>query len=149
MTMKLFFALSTVALASTVAFAQPSTSADETEIRRVNQEFFQALKKFDVSALDKLLSEDVVFSNGGKYNINKKLWLSVISKINQAESPSFKPIANTNIFRVTLHGNSAVVVGRTWTPTAKKGGQKMIYTQIFTKQDGKWRIAELISLPEN
>ena len=144
--MKAFIVLSTFAAMSTIAIAQPKHSADEAQIRRVNQELFRAFNTLDVRAFERIFTEDAIFSNGGEHINTRADLLSALPKIRRQK---FTPIAHTNIFRVNVHGDSAVVVGRAWRPSKNNGGERTIFTHIFVKRNGKWRIAEAISQDEN
>ncbi len=144
---KALVVMSTAVAVSTFAVAQSLAPSPEQQVRQANQEFFQAVETLDVTALNHVLADDAVFSNGGARTETKAEVLAQVPRIRQHTEKS--KFANTNIFRVTMHGETAIVVGRQWRPSDKPGGERFIFTNIFAKRNNNWQIIEVTRMAES
>jgi ketosteroid isomerase-like protein len=101
--------------------------------------FFNALIKADIPALDRILADDFVLIDvmGGS-EISKTALLAALDS-NQVEFEAIEPTEN----RVRLYHATAVVTGRTQMQGRLAGspfGLSSRYTHVYVQQQGEWRL---------
>jgi ketosteroid isomerase-like protein len=101
--------------------------------------FFNALIKADIPALDSILADDFVLIDlmGGSAISKPALLTALDSK--QIEFEAIEPAEN----RVRLYHTTAVVTGRTQMQGRIAGspfGLSSRYTHVYVQQQGEWRL---------
>ncbi|PQV63179.1 protein of unknown function (DUF4440) [Abditibacterium utsteinense] len=142
---KVFLVLSTAVVTSGFAMAHSQNLSFEKQVRQANQEFLRASIALDIAALDRVIADDAIFSDGGAQTQSKVQMLAEIPRM----SRSIQKFSNVNIFRATIHGDTAIVVGRQWRASGTPGGQRFIFTNTFVKRNAGWQIIEATSAIEN
>ena len=127
------------AAAQTNKKASPVTQTIEHELIELERQLSDALAKQDASVLDRLWSDDLVFTfpNGEVSNKAKRL---------AAQKPSAQPnqLTNTNEeVKVHLYGNTAVVTVRSrWSnQSGERLGDPYQATHVWVRQHGRWQLA--------
>lgn len=114
-------------------------TADEYEIRRVEDEACKAYLHSDADGLAKLLTEDFVFTNGQAEMNDKDAELAEV----RAKAVRFTAFENSEMV-VRRHGDQAVVTGITLVEGTPVGGKpfslKVRFTDVLTRTDGHWRL---------
>jgi ketosteroid isomerase-like protein len=134
-----------ITLAAMSAMAKPSSNAPlstqkvERELVELERQLSDALARQDASVLDRLWSDDLVFTfpNG-----------TMSSKVQRlaAQKPSAEPnqlINRNEDVKVHLYGNSAVVTVRSrWEnkASAQPLGAPYQATHVWVKQRGRWQL---------
>ena len=119
--------------------ATPSTRSVERQLIELERQLSDALVRQDAAVLDRLWSNDLVFTfpNGKVSNKAQRL---------AGQKPSAQPSESTNSndqVKVYLYGNTAVVtVLSTW--KGKAGTQEYSdqyqTTHVWVKQQGRWQL---------
>ena len=136
--------LLTIGAASTVLAQSekkvaPSRTSVERQLIELERQLSDALVKQDAAVLDRLWSNDLVFTfpNGKVSSKAERL---------AGQKPTDQPSQSTNLndqVKVYLHGNTAVVtVLSTW--RGKAGAQEYSdqyqATHVWVKQQGRWQL---------
>ena len=126
-------------LAQTSNRIRNPTNNVERELIELERQMSEALAKQDVSVLDRLWSENLVFTspNGQISNKSKRLAM-------QKPAPAPNEMTNRNEdVRVQLYGNTAVVIVRSvWEGKTATGPFSDPYqaTHVWVKQQGRWQL---------
>ena len=122
---------------ASVAFGQTSKKAEQ-ELRRANRKYDEALVRADIVVLERLYSEEFVYTTPDGEVRDKAQQLAFMrTGALRLES------GQSNDVRVRVYGNTAVMTGRF---TAKgKFKDKIIdirerYTAVWVKREGRWRL---------
>ncbi|HSP41155.1 MAG TPA: nuclear transport factor 2 family protein [Gillisia sp.] len=119
-------------------------TADENEVRKLNEAYDQAIKNADVAFYENLLAEDFVsYSTDGKVK-NKSEVLEEVKK--QKANPTYRmsKIGSDDV-KVKLSGNLAVVTAQ-WNATThtmeddEPHEDTGHYVAVYEKRDGKWQL---------
>lgn len=119
--------------------ATPATQRIERELIELERQMSDALATQDASVLDRLWSDDLVFTFPSGEVSNKARRLA-------AQKPSNDPnqLTNTNEeVNVHLYGNTAVVTVRSrWSNKAgtQRFGDPYQATHVWVKQHGRWQL---------
>lgn len=137
--MRKVLAFSLAIFISTPLLAVMPISADETEIRRVEDEACKAYLHSDADYLAKLLTEDFVFTNGQAEMSDKDAELAEV----RAKAVHYTAFENSEMV-VRQHGDQAVVTGITLVEGTPIGGKpfsiKVRFTDVLARVDGHWRL---------
>ena len=101
--------------------------------------FFNALIKADIPALDRILAYDFVLIDVMRGSEISKTALLAALGSNQVEFEAIEPTEN----RVRLYHATAVVTGRTQMRGRLAGnpfGLSSRYTHVYVEQEGEWRL---------
>lgn len=116
-----------------------SKGADEKrklEVRKVDGEFHKAFKMEDAAALEKLLTDNFLWTHStGNIQTKAVILANIRSGKLQYES------ADTDDVDVFLYKNAAVVSGRATRRYPGKDTFWLRYTAFYIKEKGKWRAA--------
>jgi ketosteroid isomerase-like protein len=135
--MKLFVAAALLLTIESVAFGQ-STKKSEGELVKLNLEYDQALVRSDAKVLDRLYSEEFIYTTPDGEVRNKAQQLAFTRSGNLRLEAG-----QSDEVKVRVYGNTAVMTGRF---TAKgKFIDKNIdirerYTAVWVKRRGRWRL---------
>jgi ketosteroid isomerase-like protein len=135
--MKLFVAAALLLTIASVAFGQ-STKKSEGELVKLNLEYDQALVRSDAKVLDRLYSEEFIYTTPDGEVRNKAQQLAFTRSGNLRLEAG-----QSDEVKVRVYGNTAVMTGRF---TAKgKFIDKNIdirerYTAVWVKRRGRWRL---------
>ena len=140
------FAFFAIAL-RTARSATPPENAKE-EAMKVEEERNQALQKGDAATLDRLYSDDLVYSNVSGALLTKAQHLADI----KAKTLHFISFKHEDV-QATVHGETVVVTGISTSVVEYKGEvshSHRRFLNVFGKKDGRWLcVAHFeINLPE-
>lgn len=124
-----------------------SNAKDESAVLKLEREWLDAYMRRDAAAMRPMLTDDftITYSNGQVFN--KEQELANLTQPGAAAAPRIT--LSTEDTRVRFYGNTAITTGR----FIEKGPSFSLqsrYTDIYVKQNGRWRIAasHLSRLPE-
>ena len=110
----------------------------EGEIRELEQQRFEAMQHVDVAALNRILSDDLIYTHASGLAQTKAELIGVIG------SGDFKyESISAEGSRVRIYGQTAVVTGRATMKIKSGQGEqtlKLCYLDVYAKQDGRWRM---------
>ena len=134
---RLAIVLGTLALSSLSSFAAEDHSAEEQEIRKIEQDWVAAIKGKDGSFLQRLEADDYVMTGPDGLVLDKA---SDIKDVTSGDTV-FDELKIDSL-KVRFYGNTAITNG---VGTAKAhqhdkdvSGQ-YAWTDVFVKQDGQWK----------
>jgi ketosteroid isomerase-like protein len=117
--------------------AGQTSDAAKQELIHVENNWVDALVKSDVTALDAIFADSYVDTDEHSHRGNKEDVLSVL-KSGDLKLSSIK----LSDMQVHVYGEAAVVIGNATQQGTFLGGPvatKIIFTDTFVKQKGKWR----------
>jgi hypothetical protein len=131
----------TAALAQSESKAAPSKQSAEVQLIELERQMSAALVKEDAAVLDRLWSNDLIFTfpNGKVSNKAQRL----ASQKPAAPSSQSESVTTNDEVKVYLYGNTAVVtVLSTW--SGKENNQayssQFQATHVWAKQQGRWQL---------
>lgn len=128
------FWLLTAICFSTAAVAQ--SDAVEREILESHKAWFEAFDRGDVEAIDGIETDDFVLVNGDR----------IVEKRQQLENIRTGYGGGVEMTRVVashsfvLMGDTAVLRGVQYS-SSQAGGDTIIFTEVWLREDGDWKIA--------
>jgi ketosteroid isomerase-like protein len=128
-----------LAVACWVPLAEAQVKPDgESEIRELERQRFRAMEQVDVPTLNRILSNDLVYTHANGLQHTKAELIGVLG------SGDFKyESITTGDTRVHIYNETAVVTGRA-TMKIKRAGEeqtfKLCYLDVYVKQDGRWQM---------
>ena len=131
----------TAALAQSESKAAPSKSSVESQLIELERQLSDALVREDAAVLDRLWSNDLVFTFPNGKMSNKTQRLAGQKPVTQPD-PSESVTTNDEV-KVYLYGNTAVVtVLATWSgkENNKPYSSQFQSTHVWTKQQGRWQL---------
>ena len=120
-----------------VARAQTSRDA-EAEIRDLEQQRFQAMEHVDVAALNRILSDDLVYTHSSGLEQTKGELIGVLG----SGDFKYESISAGNT-RIRIYDDTAVVTGRATMKIKSGQGEqtlKLCYLDVYVKQEGRWQM---------
>jgi peptidylprolyl isomerase len=123
------------------------TAGPETELKKLEREWFDAVAKGDAEPLKRILADDFAALNDDGSFINKAQ-LTEMSQTGLVKLDEIK----TEEFKLRLYGNTAVVTGRaTFIRNQKPLGQSN-YIEVWVKRAGaagrpRWQAVSWVSVP--
>ncbi len=118
--------------------ATPPDNAKE-EIIKVDEERNQALQKGDVATLDRIYTDDVVYSNASGAILTKAQHLADL----KSRGLNFRSFKHEDV-QVTVHGDTGFLTGISKSEVEFHGtvsGGSRRFLNVFTKKDGRWQVA--------
>ncbi|HEV8593880.1 MAG TPA: nuclear transport factor 2 family protein [Pyrinomonadaceae bacterium] len=113
-----------------------SKSKNELEVRRVDEEFHNAFKMEDATALERLLTKNFIWTHStGNIQTKALILANIRSGKLQYES------VDTDDVDVFVYKNAAVVSGHSTRRYPGKDTFWLRYTAFYIKEKGKWRAA--------
>ncbi len=146
---RLFVLIATLLVASTFAFAQPSTSitakqnntstvstAVEKEILQMEKEWNDARAKTDRAALERLVANEfVTFTEEGEEVGKDRV-------VKNFRAPNLEAMETGNV-KVKVFGDTAIATGwnlRKWLIMDRETSPQEWFTDVWMKRNGKWQI---------
>lgn len=127
------------ALDQPVTKTQSRKPSPEAEVRSANERYLSAMNALDVAALKRALPDDVVLSNNGTTVVSKAEVLAGVQSMRRhVSSLGFN---HTDMFRVSVHDNCAVVTGQQVCPT-KQGNEQWLFSNLFVWRNSEWQLVE-------
>jgi ketosteroid isomerase-like protein len=120
----------------TARSAAPPEDA-KAEILKVDEERNQALQKGDVATLDRLYSDDLVYTNATGVILTKAQHLAEL----KARSLNFVSFEHDDI-QVTMHGDAGFLTGISKSVVEYHGSvshSHRRFLNVFMKKDGQWQ----------
>jgi len=120
--------------------------ASEFSPKEVDQQFFSAMIRSDLAALDRILTNDFILIDVIRASeVSKTMLLSVI----QSGQLRFETIAPSDV-RVRLYDRTAIIIGRTqmhgWFGEAPFSVQSR-YTHVYIQYPDQWCLASAQGTP--
>ena len=114
--------------------APPENTTDE--ILKVDDERNQALQKGDVATLDRIYSDDLVYTNASGALLTKAQHLAEL----KARTLNFRSFKHEDV-QATVHGDTGVVTGVSKSVVEYQGNvsaNNRRFLNVFSKKDGRW-----------
>jgi len=111
---------------------------NESQIRELERQRFQAMQKVDVAALNRILSDDLIYTHANGFEQTKAELIRVLG----SGDYKYESISASDI-RVRLYGETAVVSGRATMKIRRAGEEQtfqLCYLDVYVKQDGRWQM---------
>ena len=115
-----------------------TTRDDEREIRELETQRFQAMERVDVATLNRILSDDLIYTHATGLQQTKAELIGVLG----SGDLKYESI-NPSDVRVRIYGATAVVTGRASIKIKTGGGEqsfKICYLDVYVKQEGRWQM---------
>jgi ketosteroid isomerase-like protein len=110
----------------------------EREIRELETQRFRAMERVDVAGLDRILSDDLIYTHANGLRQTKSELIGVLG----SGDMKYESITTDDV-RVRIFTETAVVTGRA-SIKIKAGGEKQSFTicylDVYVKQDGRWQM---------
>ena len=117
--------------------AQTSRDA-EGEIRDLEQQRFRAMERVDVATLNRILSDDLIYTHASGLRQTKAEMIGVLG------SGDFRyESISADSTRIRVFDQTAVVTGRAAMKIRSGQGEqaiKLCYLDVYVKQDGRWQM---------
>ena len=114
------------------------TRDGESEIRELERQRFRAMEQVDVAMLDRILSDDLIYTQANGLQQTKAELIGVLGS-GDMKYESITP----NDVRVRTYHQAAVVTGRASIKIKTGEGEqsfKICYLDVYVKQDGCWQM---------
>ena len=131
--------LAMISFVCLLGLARAQTTRDaEGEIRDLEQQRFRAMEHVDVVALNRILSDDLIYTHASGLRQTKAELIGVLG------SGDFKyESITTDGIRIRIYDQTAVVTGRATMKIKSGQGEqlfKLCYLDVYVKQDGRWQM---------
>ena len=120
----------------------PLTAAAETQLKKLEREWFDAIVKNDEVTLKRIFGDDFIAINSDGSTLNKTQMIEMVmsGKVNLDE-------IKTEDFKLRLYGTTAIVNGRsTYTRKDKTLGTSA-HSEVWAKRAGIWKAVSWVSIP--
>jgi hypothetical protein len=125
------------------AFAQGAGSQGESkvesEIRSAEANRFRALTENDLPALDRALSDDMVYTHASAWRQTKSEFLTSV----RSGELIYHSFASDGL-KIRVLGSTAWVTGHAAGKVRAKGQEldvSLLYLEVYVKNDGRWQLA--------
>jgi len=121
-----------------VTAAQPPVDV-EREISRLDSQRLEALTRGDASALEQLLSPDLVYTHASGWRQTKAEFLASI-RSGELKYHAF----SLQGVRMREYGNTVIATGEASAQVRAKGREldvKLLFLEAYVKQKGRWQLA--------
>ncbi len=133
----ILFSISMALLVPRAVPAQPQDNI-ESEVRNLEARRFRALTEADVPALERLLSEDLIYTHASGWRQTKAEFLASI-RSGELRYHSFA----VDEVNVQAYGNVVLVTGHAAAKVRAKGQElnvSLLYLEAYVKQEGRWQL---------
>jgi ketosteroid isomerase-like protein len=127
--------LFTIAWRTAKSAARPEDAKDE--ILKIDEERNQALQKGDVATLDRIYSDDLVYTNASGIILTKAQHLADV----KGKSLNFISFKHDDV-QVTVHGDAGFLTGISKSVVEYHGSvshSSRRFLNVFMKKDGQWQ----------
>ena len=128
-----------MSLVSLVPLAKAQTAGEgEREIRELETQRFRAMERVDVAALNRILSDDLIYTHANGLQQTKAELIGVLG----SGDMKYESITTDDV-RVRIFTETAVVTGRALIKIKAHGEEqsfKLCYLDVYVKQDGRWQM---------
>ncbi len=136
--MKQLFLLICLAILGCISVHAQSTTRAEREVLAANEEFDRAVVARDLTAYERIYSDDLIFTSfDGTVSDKAK----EIARVRSSSTP-FESGKSDDV-RVKVYGNTAVITGR-FTAKGMSNGKPFSFvercTAVFVKRKGRWQM---------
>ena len=121
----------------TTAKAQVTGGADQ-EIRDLEVQRFHAMEKGDVETLDRIISDDLIYTHANGLRQSK---FDVIGVLGSSDM-KYESITPYDV-RVRIYNDTAIVAGRASIRIKAHGEREsfeICYLDVYVKQEGRWQM---------
>jgi uncharacterized protein DUF4440 len=156
MTIKMLSAVLGLFLTLSHCYAQNQGAKSDLVIKKLERELEAALSKGDYATLDRILADDYIEITA-QGNLKKKADIIAVARSMSAGSRGIMvgPEKTVDQLTVRLHGDSAVIVGRTTiryqfmeyqSSSSQTQSQNPVavdqerFLRVYAKVDGRWRL---------
>lgn len=119
--------------------ARAQVSGDgERKIMELEAERFRAMQTVDVAALDRILSDDLVYTHANGLRQTKDDVIGVLA----SRDMKYESITPEDT-RVRIYGDTAVLTGHANVKINAQGQDqsfKICYLDVYVKQEGRWQM---------
>ena len=120
----------------------PQTGSVETELKKLEREWFDAVVKNDEATLNRIFADDFTAINNDGSFVDK----AAMSQMLKSSRVSLDEI-RTDEFKLRLYGTTAVVTGRaTYIRDGKPLGTSS-HTEVWSRRGGRWQAVSWVSIP--
>jgi ketosteroid isomerase-like protein len=131
-----FSVLAIFAIAWRTAGNAATPENTKEEVLKVDEERNQALQKGDIETLDRIYSDDLVYTNASGALLTKAQHLAEL----KARKLTFRSFKHEDV-ETTLHGDTGVVTGISKSVVEYQGSvssSNRRFLNVFVKKDGHW-----------
>ena len=143
---RVFFAILVAALvgsakAQTAGADKANQEAIKEEVRKVDEEGFQAVLKADVDTLNRIYADDVAFTYASGQVVSKA---QAVEDIRSGRNKLFQ--LNHDDIHIRVYGDTVVLTGRSQSTlrccslNAKPSEVHRRFTNVYKKLDGRWQL---------
>jgi ketosteroid isomerase-like protein len=114
-------------------------SDSEREIRELETQRFRAMERVDVAALNRILSDDLIYTHANGLQQTKAELIGVLG----SGDMKYESITPGDDIRVRIYNQAAVVTGRASIKIRAHGEEqtfKLCYLDVYVKQDSRWQM---------
>jgi hypothetical protein len=111
----------------------------EAEVGKLEARRFRAMTEADVPTLERLLSDDLVYTHASGWRQTKAEFLASL----RSGELIYHSFASES-FKARVYGNTVLVTGRASGKVRSKGQElnvELYYLEAYVKQDGRWQLA--------
>ncbi|HEY6290158.1 MAG TPA: nuclear transport factor 2 family protein [Terriglobia bacterium] len=126
-----------------ISQATPAEAQDqheiESEIRAAETSRFQALTAADLAALERTLSNDLVYTHASGWRQSKAEFLASV----RSGELLYHSFASDDL-KMHVYGDAVLVTGHAAGKVRAKGQEldvSLLYLEAYVKQDGRWQLA--------
>jgi ketosteroid isomerase-like protein len=115
------------------------TRDGESEIRELERQRFRAMERVDVATLNRILSDDLVYTHANGLQQTKAELIGVLG----SGDFKYESITPGDDVRVRIFDQAAVVTGRASIKIKAHGEEQsftICYLDVYVKQDGRWQM---------
>jgi ketosteroid isomerase-like protein len=128
-----------LSLVCLVPLAKAQMTRDgENEIRELERQRFRAMEKVDVATLNRILSDDLIYTHANGLQQTKAELIGVLG----SGDMKYESITTDDV-RVRIFTETAVVTGHASIKIKAHGEEqsfKLCYLDVYVKQDGRWQM---------
>jgi ketosteroid isomerase-like protein len=140
--------LSVVALLGVAKWTATNVAAAgdaKAEVLKAEDARNEAMPKGDVAALERIYSDDLVYTNGHGELLTKTQHLAEM----KARTLGFRSFAHSDV-QVTVHGNTGIVTGISTSAVEYEGkisNNPRRFVNVYSKEDGRWLCVAHVETP--
>jgi ketosteroid isomerase-like protein len=129
-----------ISLVCLLSFAKAQRKGDgESELRELERQRFQAMERVDVATLNRILSDDLIYTHANGLQQTKAELIGVLG----SGDFKYESITPDQDVRVRIFDQAAVVTGRAAIKIKARGEEQsfqICYLDVYVKQEGRWQM---------